>query len=257
MAKETLLEIVQDILSDADGDEVNSISDTIESDQCARCVRTVYNNLVDGSDLEVTKTVFKLDATGASTPNVMTRPEGYFDIEWVKYNKKIAAGDDQSYKTVVYLKPLDFIEMTSTRNASDSDVEEVATDSGHNVLVKNEQAPTYWTMFEDYDDIIFDAYDSDLETNLQQSKSLAYGKYKPTLTLADGTIPDLPKNLFTRLKTDARALYFDLYKDGVTSEIDRLRRRAEVRTQRQRHMTRFDDNPLQSRTGPNYGRKRR
>lgn len=255
MAKETLLNIVQDILSDADSDDVNSISDTVEADQAARCVRTAYDNLMDGADLGTIKTVLKLDATTSATPNIMTRPEGFYDIEWIKYNVKETSGGDQKYQDVTYMTPKDFIDYTSARTASASDVEEVPTDSGHNILVKNLQAPTYWTMFEDYNDIIFDSYDSDLETNLQQSKNLAYGSLKPSLTLADGTIPDLPKNLFNRLKNDARALFFDLYKDGLTPEVDRLRRRSEVRTQRHRHVTRFDENPNMERTGPNYGRK--
>jgi hypothetical protein len=236
MAKETLLEIVQDILSDADGDEVNSISDTIESDQCARVVRTVFNNIVDGSDFEHHDTIIRLNATSASTPNVMTRPEGLYDIQWIKYNSFETAGDDQEYETITYMRPVDFFDLTSRRTASDSDVSEIALDSGHSMLVKTAQAPKYWTMMEDYDDVIFDAYDSDLETNLQNSKSLAFGTLKPTLALTDAATADLPKNLFNRLKNEARALYFDLYKDGVTPEIDRLRRRTEVRSQRHRHV---------------------
>lgn len=253
MAKETLLDIVQDILSDADGDEVNSISDTIESDQCARVVRTVFNNIVDGTDFKHHDSIVRLDATSASTPNVMTRPEGLYDIQWIKYNTITTAGADQQYETITYLDPTDFFEITSRRTASDSDVSEIALDSLHSILIKTEQAPKYWTMLEDYDDIIFDAYDSDLETNLQNSKSLAYGTIKPTLTLSDSATADLPKNLFNRLKNDARALYFDLYKDGTTPEIDRLRRRTEVRSQRHRHVVKG----LQNRTGPDYGRKPR
>lgn len=253
MAKETLLEIVQDILSDADGDEVNSISDTIESDQCARVVRTVFNNIVDGSDFEHHDTIIRLNATSASTPNVMTRPEGLYDIQWIKYNSFETAGDDQEYETITYMRPVDFFELTSRRTASDSDVSEIALDSGHSMLVKTAQAPKYWTMMEDYDDIIFDAYDSDLETNLQNSKSLAFGTVKPTLALTDAATADLPKNLFNRLKNEARALYFDLYKDGVTPEIDRLRRRTEVRSQRHRHVA----DRVNPRTGPDYGRKPR
>lgn len=253
MAKETLLEIVQDILSDADGDEVNSISDTIESDQCARVVRTVFNNIVDGSDFEHHDTIIRLNATSASTPNVMTRPEGLYDIQWVKYNTKETAGGDQEYETITYMRPIDFFELTSRRTASDSDVSEIALDSGHTMLVKTAQSPKYWTMMEDYDDVIFDAYDSDLETNLQNSKSLAFGTLKPTLALTDAAAADLPKNLFNRLKNEARALYFDLYKDGVTPEIDRLRRRTEVRSQRHRHVA----DRVNPRTGPDYGRKPR
>ena len=46
----TLLEIVQDILSDMDSDEVNSINDSVESLQVAQIVKTAYYNIVDGKD---------------------------------------------------------------------------------------------------------------------------------------------------------------------------------------------------------------
>ena len=46
MAKLTVLEIVQNILSDLNSEEVNSISDTIEADQVAEIVKTTYLDLV-------------------------------------------------------------------------------------------------------------------------------------------------------------------------------------------------------------------
>lgn len=254
MAKETLLEIVQDILSDADGDEVTDISATIESDQCARVVRTCFNNIVDGSDLSHPRTLKQLTATSATTPAMMTRPEGFHEIEWIKYDSKTTAGGDQNYLEIDYMDPKDFVEYTSSRTLSDSTVEGMTMDSGHVVLIRNDHAPRYWTIFENYDNIVFDAYDSNLDTNLQASKSLAYGAQKPTLALTNGAQPDLPKNLFNRLKNDARAMYFDLYKDGVTSEIDRLRRRSEVRSQRHRHVTKLAE---RTQTRPDYGRKPR
>jgi len=254
MAKETLLEIVQDILSDADGDEVTDISATIESDQCARVVRTCFNNIVDGTDLSHPRTLKQLDATSSSTPAMMTRPEGFHEIEWIKYDSKTDASDPQDYKEIDYKDPKDFIEMTSMRNLDDAEVEAMTLDSGHAVLIRNDIAPRYWTILENYDNIVFDAYDSNLETNLQASKSLSYGAQKPTLSLTSSSTPDLPKNLFNRLKNDARAMYFDLYKDGVTSEIDRLRRRSEVRSQRHRHVTKLAE---RAQTRPDYGRKPR
>ena len=53
MAKETLIDIVQDILSDADSDDVSSISDTVEADQCARVVRDVFNQIVADHDFNI------------------------------------------------------------------------------------------------------------------------------------------------------------------------------------------------------------
>src|SRR5690554_8088400 len=44
--KKTLLQLVQDILSASDGDEVNSIFDTVESTQVANIVRTTYEAMM-------------------------------------------------------------------------------------------------------------------------------------------------------------------------------------------------------------------
>jgi len=250
MSKPTLIDFVQDILSDADGDSVNSITDTVESDQCARIVREVFDRIVDTHDSEHIKTLKQLDATSAATPNVMTRPEGYFEIEFVRYDKRVTAGGDQKYQDVYYKGVYDFINMVSSRSTSDSDVTAVTLSTGHIIPVKNDTAPTYYTLMDEgSDELVFDSYDSALETNLQQSKSLIYSSVKPTLVLADATEISLPKHLATLVKTDARAMYFDLFKDGITSEVDRARRRAEVRSQRQRHIIKNEDND----NGPNYG----
>ena len=42
----TLLDITQEILSEMDSDDVNSISDTVESEQVANIVITVYRDMM-------------------------------------------------------------------------------------------------------------------------------------------------------------------------------------------------------------------
>ena len=251
MAKQTLLGIVQDILSDADGDEVNSIGDTIESEQCAKVVRDAYYQITDLHDFESTKTLVELDATSSSTPNVMTRPEGFHSIEFIKYDKRVAAGDNSDYLYVTYKAVDAFLESAHQHDTDDTNVDEVTLSTGHPIPVRNDVAPTYFTIMDDGDDeLVFDSYDSALETNLQQSKSLAYGTQKPTFTLSDSTVMVLPKHLETLVKRTARAMYFDLFKDGITTEVDRTRRRAETRAQRQRHIVNNSDND----NSPDYGR---
>jgi hypothetical protein len=252
MAKDTVLSIVQQILSDADGDTINAISDTTESIQCADLVKDVFDQIVEGYDLTLHNTLQQLTATSSSTPTIMERPEGFHNIQYVKYDKKATAAGDQNYQPVDYVTPLEFTTRTSRRTLSDSTVEaQTLPDSGHIMLVRNDQAPSYYTVLDGYDDLVFDSYDSNLEANLQNSKSLAYGTLKPTLTLTDAAVPNLPQHLMVLLRREARAMYFDLYKDGLTSEVDRTRRRAEVRAQRQRRIIKDTDNQ----TGPDYGRK--
>lgn len=252
MAKKTLLEMVQSILSDTDGDNVSSIGDTVESDQAVQVIRDTHDYIVDSLDLNHINTLDGLEATSSSTPNVMTRPEGFYDIEWVKYDKKLTAGGDQKYEYVTYLAPADFVDLVMSRTVSDSNVTAVTLSTGAVIPVVNDQAPTYYTIMDSgSDELVFDSYDSALETNLQASKSLIYGSMKPTLGSTDSSTMSLPRHLENVVLAEAKAMYFDLYKDGVTREVDRRRRRTTTRAQRQRYVVKDLDN----RTGPDYGRK--
>ena len=252
MAKTTLLDVVQDILSDADADDVNSITDTVESDQCARVVRDVYYQIVDTHDLQHTKTLKQLTATDAVTPNVMLRPEGFHTLEWLRYDKRDDAGDPQNYELCTYMDPNTFINYVSSRSTDLSNVDAITLSTGAIIPIRNDEAPTYYTvMDEGSDELVFDSYDSAVDTNLQASKSLCYGTQKPILALADNTEFVLPEHMVVLIKREARAMFFDLYKDGITSEIDRTRRRAEVRAQRQRNIIKNTDNN----NFPDYGRK--
>jgi hypothetical protein len=253
MAKITLLEVVQDILSDADSDDVNSIADTVEADQCARVVRDVYHQIVDLHDLEHIKTLKQLEATSASTPNVMTRPEGFHSVEFIKYNNSPTAGGDQKFQEIHYREVQDFLESVHKNTASDATVTEVTLSTGLVLPIRNDSNPTYYTVMDvGSDEIVFDSWDNNLDANLQASKSLIYGMQRPSLTLSDTSTFDLPRHLETLIKREARAMFFDLYKDGLTPEIDRSRRRAEVRAQRQRNIVKNSDNDNR----PDYGRRR-
>lgn len=253
MAKDTLLDIIQDILSDSDGDEVNNVSDTIESEQCARVVRNEFKAIVDEFDIKMHETLVRLDATSASTPCQMTRPEGVHSIEKVWYDRRTDVGGDPRFEEITFRDWESFLGLTMSRTASDTETETMTLgDSGHAIQIKNNQAPQFWTILEGYDDIIFDSYDNTLETNLQASKSLVRAVKRPTLALTNAAVPDLPQNLMQLLKNRARAFYFDVFKDGTTKEVDKRQRNSEVRSQRKKYVTK---KLQQERSGSSYGRK--
>ena len=252
MAKPTLLNLVQDILSDADGDEVNSVSATLESSQCAIIVRDSFRNIVDTHDIKYHEQLVQLTATSATTPCQMERPAALHSIEWIKYDKRITAGATAKFDYVIWMAPSDFIDMTNRRNDGDTDTETMTLASGHILKIKNDIAPTYFTTLEGYENFTFDAYDATLETNLQTSKTLVYGVIKPDLTISDTATINLPEHLITLLRNESRAYFFDIFKGGVTKEIDRRRRQSETRAQRKKHITK---NQRETQTGPYYGRK--
>ena len=253
MAKMTLIDAVQQILSDADSDNVSSINDTVESEQCARVVQDAFYRIVDLHDIEYVKTLARLNATSSSTPNVMTRPEGFVSIEWVQYDTRNAATDPQSFTFMNYCEPDEFLSRIQGRNTDDSTVDAVTLSTGVILPIRNDQAPSFYTVIDDgSEELVFDSYDSDIEANLQQSKSIIYGIQRPTLTLADASTFSVPRHLESLILSEAKAMYFDLFKDGLTSEIDRHRRRFEVRAQRQRNIIKNTDNDNR----PDYGRPR-
>lgn len=203
MRQMTLLEITQDVLSDMDSDEVNSINDTIEATQVANTVRSVYEHLIDTRDWGHLYSLYPLDATGLSTPTTLTIPTNTIEILWLKYNKKKSTDANDRYEEVKYKLPEDFINLCNKRNSSDGSVEQI-TIGGVKVNVLNNVAPTYYTSF-DNDTIVCDSYDGAVDDSLQTSKTQAYGKRLPVFTLSDDFIPDLPINAFALLVNESKS----------------------------------------------------
>lgn len=84
--KMTLLEMTQNILSALNSDQVNSISDTVESQQVAEAIKTTYMNMLGRYELPEHNQLFQLQTTdNLSTPCIMTFPDGVSRVEWIKY----------------------------------------------------------------------------------------------------------------------------------------------------------------------------
>jgi hypothetical protein len=94
MAKLTLLEMTQDIMSDMDSDEINSINDSVEALQVAQIIKTTYYNIIDGKDYAFLYELFQMDASGTATrPTHMSLPEDVIDLKWIKYNCRTSVLD--------------------------------------------------------------------------------------------------------------------------------------------------------------------
>ena len=203
MAKKTLLSIVQGLLSDIDGDEVNAISDTTESLQVAQVVQSVYEDLMTRKYQPHLKSLFALDSTTSTTPTHMRMPENVMEVNIINYDKKNSIQTDPKVQEVFYKEPIDFLIYINGRNSDNSDVDLVTDFGGTNIKIINDTAPTYWTSFDD-EYIVFDSYDSDVDSNLQNSKSQLVGYKEPSLSIDDATIPDMPAEGFPLLISEAK-----------------------------------------------------
>ena len=80
-----LLAMTQDILSDMDSDDVNSINDSVEALQVAQIIKTTYYNIIDGKNYAFLYELFKLTASGTDDrPTHMKLPEDIIDLKWIK-----------------------------------------------------------------------------------------------------------------------------------------------------------------------------
>ena len=250
MAK-TLLRTVQDILSAMDSDEVNSISDTIESEQVAMCVETVYNQMVSEYDLPAKTKVIRPGATDDYT-NGKTRlflDDDDLTLSYLEYDSRTSASAAPNYKRITMLSNDEFLDRVKNLDSSDSNKEEQTwPNSTFKFAVYTDRAPSYGTLVEE-SIIVLDAYDSDLDSSILNAKTLAEGQTDGTFQRADDALIDLPKELYTGLLVNAMELAMSLYKGEAPMKVQDLARNGRVRQQRAKHKLRN-----QRRTGPNYGR---
>ena len=208
MPKMTLLEMVQDILSDMNSDEVNSIVDTVESLQVAQIIKSTYFNLIDGRDWPHLYQMFTLDASGDSLkPTHMRLPDNVIDVNWIKYNVKVAIADKELFRDIIYKTPKEFMAILDARDSLASFVTVVTDPTTIELNIYNDRVPSYYTSF-DNEYIIMDAFNNALESTLQASKTQGYGKVYPTWTVDDTFIPDLPTQSFSYLLNEAKSTCF-------------------------------------------------
>jgi hypothetical protein len=249
MAKMTLLEMVQDILSDMESDEVNSISDTVESLQVAQIIKSTYYSIIDGRDYPFLHELFQLDSNGTiARPTHMRLPETIIDLDWIKYNKKKSTETRNKYEKVIYKNPEDFLDIVNKRDSSSNDVQVVVDSTGIELNILNNKAPEYFTSFDD-ETLVFDSYDSTIDSTLQNSKLQCFGKRSVVFTLEDSFIPDLPVQMFSYLHNEAKATCFARVKQitDVKSE--------QASVSQKRRMSQDAWKVSKGIQYPNYGRK--
>lgn len=200
--KLTLLEIVQDILSDMDSDEVNSIDDTTEAQQVARIVKNVYMGMMSNRNWAHTRKAFQLvNLSDIDRPNYLKLPKGMKELSFFDYDKSKPTDTNELYQPVKYLHPDSFLRMISGRG-NQSFVTRVVDFSGVALLINNNTPPQYWTSFDDVH-VVTDAYDKDKSNTLIGSDSRCVGYFHPEWVHADTAIPDLPDEAFAALMAES------------------------------------------------------
>lgn len=248
MYKQPLIEIVQSILSSMDSDPVNSISDTVEGLQVADIVKDSYFEIIQHYDFEQHKGLTQLNSGTLDFPTHMKLPRNVKEIIWVEHDNRKGIDDDPLYERIHYLYPDEFFYHLKHRNPSNSDVRVIDDPSGVSLNIITDEAPTYWTSFDDTY-IVFDSLDEEVTTTLQNSRSVVYAVMSPEWKHRNDFIPDLPAEAFSLLIEEARSTCFAQIKQAPDEK-------AEQKATRQRRL--MSQKNFRSNGGvrrPDYGRK--
>lgn len=206
MAKQTLLEITQDILSDMSGDAVNSIDDTEESSQVAQIVKSTYNSIISNRNWPHTKRLIQLTPyTDSTKPTHMILPDNVKEFITISYNKQKPGTTRLLYEPVRWKEPDAFLRFSNLENNDDTFIEVITDPTGIQLLIRNNKQPDFYTSFDDTT-VVFDSYDSDIDSTLQASKTQALGYITPVFSMSDDYIPDLPEEAFMALVNEAKSV---------------------------------------------------
>lgn len=235
MATYTLLEITQNVLNALDSDNVNSIDDTVESVQVAQLVKEAYYELISQRDWPFLHDLGILVSLGdISTPTKMVLNSSWNKVKWIRYNKK----------EVSYLSPDDFTDLIDKRTTQTG----VTNSSG----IGLNRDPDYWTSYDDTH-VIFDSYNSTVESLLSSSKTNVYATITPTWTHVDTFVPQMPEKFFPMLIAEVKAQAFVNLKQQSNAREERKAQRGRVTMRNEAWRNEYGETKYNTKV--NYGRK--
>src|SRR6266436_5033378 len=261
MAQQTLLNMVQNILSAMSSDEVNSIGDTVESMQVAQIIQNKYYDIMARGDLTLDLQLFQLNPSdNSSFPVSMSLPTGVSRIDWLKYYNTNPLDNTQNsqfgsfshdlntdLKTVgsgptvppgyayVQITPIDyFLEITDRLDLTQNNVKSyLFKEGGNNFIFKyfTDRQPRMCTIIGNQF-VVFDSFDKTQDGTLQASKTEAYGQILPTFLLQDNFVPVLDDLQFPLLLNESKSLAFYELKQMAHQKADQEIQRQWTVTQK-------------------------
>ena len=254
MRKMTLLEMVQNIASALDTDEVNSITDTVESLQIAEVIRETYYEQFNNIYIPELQGLFKLSSVNLiESPNYLSIPEDVNKIFWIKYKNFRA---DETFQPVEYIHPEEFMNRQLMFNASGSNI--ILTrdiNSGVEYYIRSDVPPQHFTMFDD-EYVVFDSFDLAYETTVEGPNAICFGCKSPVFEMQDDFVPPIDGSLFPLLLAESKATCFINIKQVSSAKEERKASRQRIRMQNDQFKSRQAQYAYWER-GPSFARNRK
>lgn len=246
--KQTLLELTQAVLNAIDGEDVNSISDSVEALQVATDVKDVYYDLIGRKDWQFLRKLKTLDSVGDSAhPTHLLLPENASKMEFLMYNKQKLGNSRRFMKEVFYKYPDEFLLEVNNRDNTLSNYDLITDFDGAIITIRNDENPTYFTSFDDVY-IVMDSYYSAIEDTLQGSNTQISLFMTPAWSMVDEFTPELPSEMFPLFLSECKA-YSQARKDDVL-----IQKMEQTAKRQQRHLSQTHGVVQAGVRYPDYGR---
>jgi hypothetical protein len=211
MASMTLLEMVQNILSEMSSDEVNDIDDTAESNQVVEIIKVAFLAICSNRDWLAQRRACQFIPSGnLELPTHMTLEDPIKEMMFVNYDcQRPEDLGKPVYMEIKYLYPDDFLRRLNNNYNSLNDNVQVVIDptSRIQLFIRNDYPPTYYTSFDD-NTLIFDSYDSKIENTIQACKIQSLAYFMPKFEYDNDWIAPLPDEAFVALLEEAKSRAF-------------------------------------------------
>lgn len=240
MERKTLLQLVQDVLSDMNSDVVSNINETAESKQVTTIAKNVYYAMCDEYNLPGKIKLGKLDASAGDRPNYMKLPAGTKRLISLRYDCSVDTLDKVLYNELCFLEPEAFIDLVTTRLDVNGVVYVDDPASGVSLPILSDSFPKFYTSF-DNEYIVFDSFNINVDTQLQNSKTLARLEYTSEFKLENDYKIDLPDHILSLYYNEVASNCFTTVKQVSNPKIEQANSR--LRYNVQRHKDKVDLKP--------------
>jgi len=255
MASLTLLEVVNTCMDYFDSQRVASIDDLIEAQQVAKIGEKVFHDLVnDIFSSDLTQELVQLESLADSTrPNYLKLPDTALKIMDTQVMYNVATGETGAttlnWKNIPYYRPQEFLIEIGNRSTNQTNTQIVTDASGYQMVIQNKTAPQFFTSFDD-SLLVFDSFDSDVDSVLQSSKSSVVVSKQRSWTPSDTYIIDLPEWFHTTYLNAVIAEASEVLREEPSFTAARKARMGIIKA---RKKTRIGSDGLNTRRR-NYGR---
>lgn len=228
MSTTTLLDVVQETLSDMDSDQVNSINDTFESEQVVSICKAVYRDMTSNRNWPFFRRAVQfLPSNNTARPTHMRIADTIKEMLFVNYDTARESANRKRYETMSWLEPDDFLRRANQLNDSATNTIIVTDPSGIEIPIRNDTPPRFYTSFND-SDIVFDSYDSEVDDTLQESKTQALAFIMPAFTASDTWVIDLPQDAISAYIAEVKSQAFVVLKQQVNEKAEQVASRQQA-----------------------------